>query len=196
MVKNLLFCGIICLLATGCAFTRTETDVHFSPIITDSLGAQKKASLTVAEIKDSRSVEDKFVIMHKANQYGTTSGAYVTKTPVSDILRDGLIEALQQNGFINTNTNQYELRADMQEFSGDAIEGFWKATVKSKLTVRFELVDKSSGKTVWHDTFIGLATNKTAWGDRNFVAKIFSDSANDLVQQLLADKEFRGFFEQ
>jgi hypothetical protein len=61
--------------------------------------------------------------------------------------------------------------------------------------VRFELVEKTSGHPVWHDTYNGRTTGKTALGDKEFVAKMFTESADDLVKQLVSDKSFREFFE-
>lgn len=191
----LLSCLLLGLAATGCAFSRTETQVNFAPKVSQPLSAEHKASLTVGEIKDSRSVSDPNVLLHKSNAYGPTSGAYVTKVPVADILKNGISDALKQNGFVSADAGKYELRGDLQEFSLEGFSGFWQATVKPKLVIRFELVEKSSGMPVWHDTFIGHAVGKTAMGDKDFLARMFSESADDLTRQLIADMTFRGFIE-
>ncbi len=191
----LLGCCLLCVAVTGCAFSRTETNVTFAPKINQPLKTDRKTSLTVGEIKDSRAVNDGYVLLHKENGYGTTSGAYVTKTPVADILKNGLSDALKQNGFVGADAGKYELRGDLQEFNLDANSGFWQATVRPKLVVRFELVEKGSDLPVWHDTFIGHTMGKTALGDKEFLAKMFSESADDLTKQLIEDKTFRGFLE-
>lgn len=191
----LLSCALLCAFVSGCAFSRTETQVNFTPKINEPLKAERKSSLVVGQIKDSRTVSDANVLIHKENAYGTTSGAYVTKTPVAEILKNGLAEALKQNGFISTDAGKYELRGDIQEFSLGAVTGFWQATVMPKLVVRFELVAKDSQAPVWHDTFIGRATGKTAMGDKDFLARMFSESADDLTKQLVTDKTFRSYFE-
>ncbi|HXS69636.1 MAG TPA: hypothetical protein VN761_12385 [Candidatus Polarisedimenticolia bacterium] len=199
VIGKLLSGGLLllgcCLLATGCAFSRTETQVNFVPKVSEPLKAEK-ASLTVGEIKDSRSVNDPNVLIHKSNAYGPTSGAYVTKSPVAEILKNGVADALKQNGFVGADAGKYELRGDLQEFSLDPRAGVWEATVNPKLVVRFELVEKGSGEPVWHDTFIGHAIGKTAWGDKEFLSRMFSESADDLTKQLIEDKTFRGFLEQ
>jgi ABC-type uncharacterized transport system auxiliary subunit len=189
------FC-LSCLLMTGCAFTRTETQVNFSPVVLASLGAQKKAALTVGDFTDSRLVEDKYVLLQKANGFGqTTSGAYVTKEPVADILKEGLAEALQKNGFVTNNAAQYELRGNLQSFGGDAIQGFWSSTVKAEITVRFELIKVDSGQPVWHDTFSGQTTKKFVSGGADFCAEVFADAGTDLAKNLIEDKTFRSFFQ-
>jgi len=185
----------LCATLTGCALTRTETPVAFVPKVNEPLRAERKSSVTAGEIKDSRPVHDGNVLIHKQNEYGTASGAYVTKPAVAEILKNGVADALKQNGFIGADAGKYELRGDIQEFTFDGIGGFWQATVKPKLVVRFELVEKATDHPVWHDTFNGRTTGKTAWGNKEFVGQMFSESADDLVKQLISDKSFREFFE-
>ena len=191
----LLAGSTVCAMLTGCAFSRTETTVHFAPKVNEPLKAERKSSLIVGEIKDSRPVKDGNVVIHKQNQYGTTSGAYVTKPAVAEILKNGLAEALKQNGFIGADAGKYELRGDIQDFTFEGIGGFWEATVKPKLVVRFELIEKTSNRPVWHDTFNGRTTGKTAWGTKEFVGQMFSEAADDLAKQIISDESFREFFE-
>jgi ABC-type uncharacterized transport system auxiliary subunit len=194
--KTFLLLGIsACCLVTGCAFSRTETRLQFTPTVNQPLKQDHKEYLAVGEMKDSRPVKDPNVLIHKQNAYGTTSGAYVTKRPVADLVKDGVAEALEKNGFLRTNAAKYELRGDIQEFGLDTMAGFWQATVKPKLNVRFELVDKSSGKSVWHDTLIGRSSGETALGTKEFLSEMFSKAADDLVHQLIANPDFRAFFE-
>lgn len=196
MIKLFFFCGSICLLATGCVFTRTETQVNFSPMVNQPLNAQKKTTLAVGEFTDSRLVQDKYVLFHKTDGYGNvTSGAYVTKEPVADILKKGLAEALQKNDFIGGDSGRYELHGDLQLFDGGVINGFWKTTAKAQITVRFELVEKNSGQPVWHDTFTGQTTKDFVFANKDFYASLFSDAATELAKRLIADKTFRSFFE-
>ncbi len=111
-------CFCICLAAamSGCAFSRTQVAVGFSPNFTQALSGPHKGSLEVSDVKDTRLVTDGFVLMQKSTEYGATSGAYVTAQPVADIFRDGLKMALEQNGFTAANTTQYELHAELQRF--------------------------------------------------------------------------------
>jgi len=61
--------------------------------------------------------------------------------------------------------------------------------------MRFELFEKSSGESVWHDTFIGQTTGETAWGGKDFLSEMFAGAADDLAKQLIADKSLRKFLE-
>lgn len=185
---------VLCGLTSGCAFSRTETNITFSPKISNPLVNPKK-SLIVGEIKDLRSVKDGHVLLHKQNAYGPTSGAYVTKEPITEIIKSGLIQALRENGFSGENVLRYELRGNLERFAIGGVSGFWKATSMPQLTIRFELIEKSSGEPVWHDTFVGRTTGETAWGTKEFLAEMFTGAADDLVKQMIADKSFRKFFD-
>lgn len=183
-----------CVL-TGCAFTKTPSQVTFAPGLSAPL-RDAKAALRLAEVKDSRAISDNRVLVQKRNAYGKTTGAYVAQMPVADLFRDGLHSAFQTNAFrVAKENNAYDLKADIQEFDYDIIGGFWTATVNPKFQVRFELFETSTGNSVWRDTMTGRSQHKTAWGDAAFVARTFSTTADDVVRQLIADKSFRKFFE-
>jgi len=183
-------------LLTGCAFSRTPVKVGFTPRVDQPLAAARKAALEVGPVKDSRLVLDQYVLIQKANAYGTTSGAYVTEKPVAEIFRDGLTAALQQNGFETANTNRYVLRSDLQNFGLGAIQNvFSPATIKSWLTVRFELVDQTTLQPVWHETYEGQDTTQASWETGEFIAQEFSKVADVVVSQLISDRSFRAFFE-
>jgi hypothetical protein len=138
--------------------------------------------------------------MQKGNQYGATSGAYVTEQPVADIFRDGLKSALAQNGFTQAASDQYLLQAEIQNFGIGVIQNglFSSVTAKPWLEVRFELDSKATGLPVWHDTFTGQANAEVSqWQmtDEAFLVKAFPDTAQAVLKQLLADRGFRSFFE-
>jgi hypothetical protein len=190
---------VICLaglaiMPTGCAFTRTTVAVNFNPAVNCPTGPTV-TYLSSVTVVDTRPVEDKFVLTHKFDGYGNrTSGAYVTQQPVADIFQRGLAQALQANGFVqSTNQFRFELRADIQEFDNDVIMGLWQATVKPKLTVRFELMD-TNGVSIWRDTMIGRATLETPWGAGEFIVKTFNAAAENAILQLLSDNAFRNCF--
>ena len=189
------------ILLTGCAFSRTQVKVNFSPNVMQPLSGAHKGSLEVGEVKDSRFVTDSLVLLQKANQYGATSGAYVADVPVADTFRDGLRRALEQNGFTGTNADHYILRSELHGFGIGVIQTglFSAATAKPWLEVRFELDNKETGQPVWHDTYTGQVTDQlSAWNgaDADRIARFFSLAATDVVKQLIADRAFRSIFGQ
>lgn len=181
-------------LCTGCAFTRTKTNLEFTNFAQlRTAQIQSTVPVSVGPVRDSRSVKDPHVIMHKKNGYGqTTTGAYVTERPVGELFRDAIQETLSASGFVVAEENgRYELRTNIQDFDFEVITGFWKGTVKPKLSVRFELVDPDTGSSVWHDTYVGRQTFETGWESAELVAEMFSNSAMDVLDQLVNDANFQ-----
>ena len=113
--------------------------------------------------------------------------------PRRRVFQGSASSTLQRNGFSGVGGANYELRGSIEEFEFDAISGFWKATVKPKLTVRFELLNKATGQSAWRETYFGRDTLETAWGDAEFIATMFSRSAEDVVRQLVNDAAFEPF---
>lgn len=197
-ILQMLVVAFVATLATGCAFSKTKTHVSFLPRVSQPLASSAKASLEVADFKDSRPVGDKTFLVHKKNGYGqTTSGAFVAQKPIADIFRDGVVESLKKNNFqLPASSGKYVLNGEIQDFDFDVITGFWKASVKPKLQVRFDLMEKSTGNSVWRDSYIGRATIETAWGTSETIVQLFNESANDAVRQLVSDESFRKIFEK
>jgi hypothetical protein len=197
---RIIGCVFLITLLTGCAFTRTQVNVSFSPTIGNPLRSGHTNSLEVGAIKDSRPVTDEYVLIQKGNAYGATSGAFVTDEPIAKIFQNGLKSALAQNGFLGSNSARYTLKADLHGFGFGVIQnGLFSTTAKPWLEVRFELDDKENGQPVWHDTYTGQSTQKlSAWDGANagLLVQMFNQVADDAVRQLIADKAFRSFFEQ
>jgi hypothetical protein len=185
---------LLCFFATGCAFTRTETKLNLTGTVNAPLKSNPKAGLELGEITDARSDSEKFVLAHKQNDYGKTTGAYVAKEPVADILRNGLSAALARNGFF-TKPVGYRLTGNLESVEFTALTGILKSTVESKFTARFELIETNSGRVAWHDTYSGRAKDETAWGTSALVGEVSSRAAEDLISKLLVDRGFRELFE-
>jgi hypothetical protein len=192
------FIGILLAgLLTGCVFKRTPVQLTLAPKVNQPLASEPKASLQLGRFNDSRLVTDEFVLLQKENGYGTTEGAYVTEKPVAEILRDGLMMALEQNGFRITNRAQFELRGDIHSSGAVIIQGVVvNQQIKFWLTARFDLVDPATGLTVWHDTYTGqdTATNLSIISKR-FIVPACSNMLENAIGQLVSDRTFRSYFE-
>jgi hypothetical protein len=183
----------VVVFTNGCAFSRTQVQVALAPTYREPLQANAPVALELGKFKDSRPVNEPDVLLHKANQYGATSGSWVAQKPVADLLRDGVEHALKENRFKlgDAAAAKYELRGDLQEFGFNNIAGLWTAKVKPRMQVRFELIDKSNGNSVWRDTFIGRGELETAWGSSETIVSLFKLGVDDLIRQLVSDPNFR-----
>jgi len=193
---QLLGCMVMMGLVTGCAFTRTPVTMTLAPTVDRPVQEPARASLEVEAVQDSRLVKDGTVLIHKKNGYGqTTSGAYVTEKTIAEIFQDGLNTALQKNGFETTNGTHYVLHSEIQSSDYDVMAGFWKGTLITKLTVRFEMSAGATNLPVWHETYKGQDSCESTWGSGQFVANCFTRASEDVIRQLVSDRIFRSYFE-
>ncbi len=185
------------VFAIGCASHKDKTNVRFQPSVSHTLAATPKNALRVAPFQDNRSIRDKTILAKQKNGYGhTTSEVVAAQEPVADVFRNGLIHALEENKFkIAQGSGLYELRGAINSFELNTVTGFWQATGRSKLHVRFDLVNTFTGTTVWQKEYAGAGAISTPWSRNETAVKMFNQSASAAVDQLLADKSFRAYFE-
>lgn len=183
-------------LTTGCASKNSRKTVTL-PAISKPIAGTPKASVRIAPFHDNRPLYDKSVVAKQRNGYGhTTSAVVAAQEPLAELLYNGVVQSLEQSNFpVAQRNGLYQLRGAIRSFDLQPVTEFWNATGRSKLEVQFELVNTISGASVWQKNYIGDAALTTPWSRNDLAAKMFSESAADCVQQLLADQTFRGYFE-
>lgn len=193
----LLTIPVIGLLLSGCAWTKTPANISLSPKQSVPLNSPAKATLRVTEVKDTRSISDPTVIVQKRNAYGKTTGAYVAERPVKEIFHAALEATLRTNAFnLSSANSDYELKAEIKGIEDDFIQtGLFTAEGIFTVTVRFELLETSSGNLVWHDTLSGKAKETTSSGSVAFIKRNVEAAADDVIRQLIADKQLRRSFQ-
>ena len=188
---------VLCLaFLTSCAFSRTEMKVDYTPNIQAvSLANPSAKSVAIAQVKDERGVTDPTVIFQKNNAYGKTTGSYSADKPVAEIIRAGLIQALEDKNYrlapVNAN---HEIRTTLQDLDYEFIQGIWSGTLKTKMTARFEVIDKSSGKEIWRDTIIGRSSVECSFFSSNDIIQALSLTTDDVISRLLNNQYFQDAF--
>jgi hypothetical protein len=216
-VCSLLLGGLL----MGCVTERYRTTIILEPGVQEPLSGAPRASITLGRFKDSRLNAPWYLLLSKPNSPNPlkpTEWAYVTNRSVATILRDGVADALGQNGFktfghpsdtfhnnltaaLEQNgfkpdpATYYVLYGDLQSAGCRNLQRlFARSIIKTWLTVRFDLVDKATGLTVWHDTYTGQTT-MTNYSGGKFLATAFAGASDDVIRQLVTDRTFRNYFE-
>jgi hypothetical protein len=177
------------LFISGCAFTRSESKIIYNPVIGgDRLAVPPTKHLVVADVLDSRGVQDPTTIFQKRNAYGQTmSGVYAADRPVAKILHEGIVAGLNQKGFITDAPGEKRvLTSSIEDYTFEMISGVWQATLKPKMIVRFQLKDAISNDIVWQDTIVGRTTIEK--GD--YIVQSVTATINDVVTQLVTSPTF------
>ena len=173
----ILTMAIAAILVTGCTSHKRTSTIQFQQNVIQPLVGTPKATLRVAEFEDYRRLDDKSVLVPQRNGHGYTTSAVVAgQQPIAGIFRDGLVQVLEENNFKLAPTSSiYELRGGIQDLSYNVVTDFWGATGRPKLQVRFELVNKFTGNSVWEKSYTGGESLSTPWSAETTMVKMFNE---------------------
>lgn len=174
-------------LLSGCAFTvhETELDYGFSGEIPEVTVADQ--GVKVESVVDERPVSDPRMITHLKNLHGqTTSGGYAAELPISDIVSNGIREALNQAGY--RNSDDIVLNAILQDYEYDSVSGYWSAKkVTSKLSISVTI--SQDNQNIAKNTVIGKATlvkeDMEGKNSKEMIRELFQGALDDSISQIV-----------
>ena len=183
-----LFTVVLCLVLGGCAFTvhDVQTNYHYSAPVSSRLPAKR---IGVGAFSDERGVQNPRLIMNIRNLNGdTTSGGWQAEKPISELLRDGIIQGLTSAGVTTQpSVGALALKGQLLDFNVKTIMGMWEGTLEGKMTVKFQLTNASTGAVVWQDTFIGSSQVKGGEG----AVGVLKATLDNVVTKFLSDEYFQ-----
>ena len=185
---NKILMLVAMILTTGCAFTVHDVDVAYKydkPIKFDFI----PKAINVGDVIDSRGVDNPRMIMNMTNGNGyTTTGGWQAEKPLSDILKDAVIQGLEKtNSFSEKKSSNLTLSGELLSFDVEVIMGAWVGSYKGKMSAKFQLRDKTTGKIVWRDIFVGSSQVKGTEG----IVGVLKVTLDDLVTKLFNDDYFQ-----
>src|SRR5579871_4847015 len=126
---------ITLMFLSGCAFTNQHMALNYQTAAPSdvSLHAATKAAIHVGPIADVRD-ENLYLIIHKENTYGKTSGGYLSNEKVSETMQNAIATGLKQIGY-KINNQGYVLTGDLTNVTSEATEGWVKGTLIIKTSV-------------------------------------------------------------
>ncbi len=195
MLKKAVILSSI-LLSSGCAFTVHDVKMDYAykqPISVD-LSTISQAPIQIGKFEDSRNETNPRMIMHIQNLYGeTTSGGWQAEKPIADIVKDALEDGLKKAGAsISKNAEDVVLEGELIDFDYDVIMGMWEGTLKSRLSVKIQLKNKSTNTIIWKDTYISSASVKGGEGAEGLLRATLDDLVTDLLSDGYFLQELKG----
>lgn len=189
-----LSCVFIVSVLSGCAFSVFQKELNYTysgPVLSDSAINPTK-TLSVDKFEDLRDVTTPKMILHMYNGYGSkTTGGWEAEKPISDIVKDAIIQGIQLSGLMLANEGDFVLFGQILDFSGDyKVNMSLKDQYGCKLTVKFRMRDTKTKKIVWTDTFIGKATAKKVTHKGAHAEEGFKKALDNLLKQLFEDEYF------
>ena len=184
MKARILSTTIFVGLLSGCAFTTihdVSVDYSYQPTGEMLSGLEH---VKLGQFTDGRNVENPRMIMNKQNLAAvTTSGGWQAEKPLSEIVRDGVGQAISAHRHAER-THFFELTGELVDFRTESKMGMWSELYKGRLTLEFQLRNLDSGEIVWRNSFKGVATVTSFEG----AAGLFRETLDELINALVQDE--------
>lgn len=179
----------VCITLSGCAFTvhDVQTNYRYSSPFISQLSPKH---VQVGSFSDARGVQNPRMIMNMTNLNGdTTSGGWQAEKPISELLRDGVIQGLTSAGVKTQSPSAVlGLKGQLLDFNVKTIMGMWEGSLEGKMIAKFQLTNSSTGNIVWQDTFVGSSQVEGGEG----AVGVLKATLDNVVTKLLSD----GYFQQ
>lgn len=178
---------LVLALATGCAFTQADLDVHLdAPSARKGPLAEAPATaIEYAALADTRI--DRARIGHKKNGFGQNTADVQALKPVVEIVRDALRLTFEANGHGTASPGAVRVEGEVTQFWFDTQTNFWTvefmATVESKL----KFVDVATGKPLHEGAYTGHYNEKSAGGYEKSWARVLNLALARMVETVAFD---------
>ncbi len=173
----------------GCAFSIHESPVNYSyegELVTADDAVSR--GIVVGTVVDNRTVDRPDIITHLVNGYGmTTSGGYIAEEPVSEIVKNGVQQALDAAGYSDRG-QELTMNLTLEEYEYDAVSGFWNVkNITAQMTVALRI--ESDGVLVAQNTVIGRVKLETdeikGKQTKELIVDLFSGALDDTVFKIM-----------
>lgn len=141
-------------ILSGCAFTTTGIKIDYTPSHYSKVTDATK-TIEVKRLNDIRGV-DPNLIAQKHNQYGKTTGKYVSEREVSDMVTEAVKNLLTNLNYRILNDNgELVLAGEILKFDQNVLTGFWSGQLEGNIQVNLRLIEANSGNILWNEIISG-----------------------------------------
>ena len=186
LISSLLFS----IFVSGCAFTDAKLDVKYNETVATAgpLSSIEPVKIQVQKLQDNRPFLNK--IGDKKNGIGMNCAEIATTSPVSDVIRDGIVVMLKKNGHIVTD-NEVDIVV-----SG-VIERFWFESQMNLLTMEFmgtadlnlEFKDALTGKILLSKRYSGYHNEELLSGYHKEMQSAMNNTLKTLIDDISMDTQ-------
>lgn len=186
---NKIVISLAFLLLQACAFTDATLDVSHSADANfeGPISSVEAVSFSAPVISDDRQDPDR--IGFKKNGYGANTADIMTKTPVNEIVSNGLVAGLSANNQSVIENGRVAISGSLKKFWLEMDVNFW--TVEFIGDVQCELIftDTQSNKQIFSSIYNGTYSEKKAAGLEGTWTEIMGKAVDKLVEDVMFDEE-------
>ncbi len=193
-MKLKLIMGLLALsFLSGCAFTVHDLPVNYE--YTKAIDLPHKANypeINITDVVDVRTVANPRMIMNQQNGYGqTTTGGWQAEKELSLIIKDALVQGVKQAKLDQFSGRKVQLSGELVDVTSNIVAGWTSGTINMKVSVKLTARDVGTGKILWKDTMFGDGTSSKKSAIKPLLVEAFSNSLDDLVDNLFSDEYFQ-----
>lgn len=147
---------MVCLVGIlgSCAFSTTKIKLDYTAPRYSKI-TEAPATIEVRPLKDMRGVEPN-LIANKQNQYGKTTGKYVSDKEISAILTEALRNMLSDLNYkVAEGSGEIILTGEILKFEQNILQGFWSGQLEGNVQVNLRLLNARSNTILWNEIISG-----------------------------------------
>lgn len=174
--------GVFACLAVlgGCALTDASLDVGHDAEVVQRGPLSETSPVTFApgSLQDLR--DDKDRIGYKTNGFGMKTADIATDEPVTDVVMNAIVHAMESNGHMR-GSDGVRIDGAINNFWVETDTNFWSIEVIGNIEAKFTFVNSTTGDRIYERTYSGSYSDK-----RQIVTdKAYNDAISGAVQSLM-----------
>ena len=193
MNKSVIF--LVAALLGGCALTDATLDVSHSPDNVQEGPLAEVASVTFVPgaLEDTR--QDQARVGYKKNGFGVNTAQLTTEKPVTDIVMDAIVDAIEASGH-TVGDSGVGVSGEVSYFWVDLDQSLWRAEVIGnsvdivagvEATLRF--TDTVSGDLLYERGYKGSYSDKVQIVTNETYGLAISAAVGNLIDEIVFDED-------
>jgi len=186
---------LVAALLGGCALTDAALDVSHNPDNVQEGPLAEVASVTFVPgaLEDTR--QDQARVGYKKNGFGVNTAQLTTEKPVSDIVMDAIVHAIEANGH-TVGDSGVGVSGEISYFWVDLDQSLWRAEVIGnsvdivadvEATLRF--TDTASGDLLYERGYKGSYSDKAQIVTNDTYGLAISAAVGNLIDEIVFDED-------
>lgn len=180
---------VVAILVQACAFTDAKLDVQSTSDANfiGPIGELSALSFSAPEFEDVR--EDKERIGYKKNGFGANTADIMTKTPVEEIISNGISNGLSQNGHSVIDDGSIRIQGAVKHFWFETDVNFWDVEFIGEVQCKVEFIDQATKELIYAAEYSGTHSEKKAAGLNKTWQTVMSRAVDKLVEDIVFDED-------
>lgn len=172
----------------GCALTDAELDVTHDPGTTHVGPLSEVAAITFVPVEMADLREDTERIGYKKNGHGANTANIRTEEPVSEIVREALVHAMESNGHV-IGGEGVAIRAAIRIFWVDLNKSTASVEVIGTVSVSLSFSDGEDGDSIYERDYKGSYSHRSRVPTNGDYDAAISGAVANLIDEIVFDED-------